>query len=105
MGVHLCAAWANAGYDVTMCSRSEEKAQEINELLSGKGSGKGYQKKVTGANSGQGDYCVPPCDAKDWKLRGGDNASADLIVLATMYEQTWSILEYIVPMIHSQPRY
>ena len=26
MGVHLSAAWANAGYDVTMCSRKKEKA-------------------------------------------------------------------------------
>jgi len=36
MGVHLCAAWANAGYDETMCSRFKDKAQEIvKELLSG----------------------------------------------------------------------
>lgn len=33
MGVHLCAAWANAGYNVTMCSRSKEKAQEIVDTL------------------------------------------------------------------------
>eukprot|EP00617_Octactis_speculum_P000038 CAMPEP_0185785758 /NCGR_PEP_ID=MMETSP1174-20130828/131376_1 /TAXON_ID=35687 /ORGANISM="Dictyocha speculum, Strain CCMP1381" /LENGTH=62 /DNA_ID=CAMNT_0028477989 /DNA_START=74 /DNA_END=259 /DNA_ORIENTATION=+ len=26
MGVHLCAAWAHAGYDVTLCSRSKERA-------------------------------------------------------------------------------
>ena len=32
-GVHLCAAWANAGYEVTMCSRSKEKAQEIVDTL------------------------------------------------------------------------
>lgn len=99
MGVHLCAAWANAGYDVTMCSRSKEKAQEIvGELLAGKG----YEKKVEGANSGQGDYCVPPCDASEWKLRAGDNASAakaDLIVLSTMYERTWPLVEAIAPKI------
>jgi len=99
MGVHLCAAWANAGYDVTMCSRTKEKAQGIvDELLSGKG----YRKKVTGANAGQGDYCVPACDAKDWKLRAGDNAAAadaDLIVLGTMYEQAWPILEPIASKI------
>ena len=102
MGVHLCAAWANAGYTVTMCSRSKEKAQDIvNELLAGKG----YQKKVTGANAGQGDYCVPPCDAKDWKLRAGDNGSAagaDLIVLGTMYEKAWPILEGIAPRIRGK---
>lgn len=99
MGVHLCAAWANAGYDVTMCSRKKEKAQDIvDELLSGKG----YQKKVTGANAGQGDYCVPPCEAGDWKLRAGDNAEAgdaDMIILGTMYEKAWPILETIAPAI------
>jgi len=95
MGVHLCAAWANAGYDVTMCSRTKEKSQAIvDELLSGNG----YQKKVTGPNAGQGDYCVPPCDATDWKLKAGDNTeagAADMIVLGTMYEQAWPILESI----------
>ena len=87
MGVHLCAAWANAGYDVTMCSRSKEKAQDIVDKLL---SGEGYQKKVTGQNAGQGDYCVPACDAEGWKLKAGDNsaaAEADIIVLGTMYEQ------------------
>jgi len=33
MGVHLSAAWANAGYDVTMCSRKKEKAQVIVDSL------------------------------------------------------------------------
>ena len=38
MGVHLSAAWANAGYDVTICSRSKDKAQKIRDaLLSRKG--------------------------------------------------------------------
>lgn len=99
MGVHLCAAWANAGYDVTLCSRTQAKAQEIVDELK---AGKGYMRKVEGANAGQGDYCVPPCDASDWKLKAGDNAAAskaDLIVLSTMYERTWSILEPIVPQI------
>jgi len=97
MGVHLCAAWANAGYDVMMCSRSKDKAQEIvNSLLSGNG----YKKKVEGKNAGQGDYCVSPCDANGWKLKAGDNAAAadaDMIVLGTMYEQAWPILETIAP--------
>lgn len=92
MGVHLCAAWANAGYDVTMCSRTREKAQSIvNNLLEGKG----YEKEVTGPNAGQGNYAVPPCDASDWKLKAGDNvdaANADVIVVSTMYEEAWSIL-------------
>ena len=63
MGVHLCAAWAQGGYDVTMCSRNVTKAQDIVDSLL---SGNGYMKKVEGKNAGQGDYCVPPCDAKDW---------------------------------------
>lgn len=102
MGVHLCAAWANAGYDVTMCSRAKDKAQEIvDELLAGKG----YQKKVEGQMAGQGDYCVPACPANNWKLCAGDNAAAakaDLIVLGTMYEQAWPILETIAPLIRGK---
>jgi len=102
MGVHLCAAWANAGYDVTMCSRTKDKAQEIvTELLQGKG----YQKKVEGALAGQGDYCVPACPADGWKLKAGDNAAAadaELIVLATMYEQAWPLLEAIAPQIRGK---
>ena len=97
MGVHLSAAWANAGYDVTICSRSKDKAQKIRDAVL---SSKGYQKKVTGTNAGQGDYCVPPCDATNWKLQAGDNAAAanaDIIVLGTMYEQAWPILESIAP--------
>jgi len=97
MGAHLCAAWAYAGYDVTMCSRTKEKAQIIvNELLQGKG----YEKKVTGALAGQGGYCIPPTPANGWKLRAGDNsdaAKADLIVLGTMYEQAWPLLETLAP--------
>ena len=95
MGVHLCAAWANAGYDVTMCSRSKDKAQIIVDRLL---CGEGYNKKVTGANAGQGDYAVPPCDAGGWKLHSGDNADAakaDIIVIGTMYEQAWPILSTI----------
>jgi len=97
MGVHLSAAWANAGYDVTMCSRTKEKSQAIvDELLSGKG----YTKEVTGANAGQGGYCVPPCDTDGWRLSAGENSdavTADVIVLATVYERTWPILESIAP--------
>jgi len=105
MGVHLCAAWANAGYDVTMCSRSQEKAQVIvDELLAGRG----YQKKVEGAIAGQGDYCVPPCPADGWKLRAGDNAKgteADLIVLGTMYEEAWPLLSSIAPQIRGKGKF
>lgn len=102
MGVHLCAAWANAGYDVTMCSRSADKAQGIVDSLL---SGNGYMKKVEGKNAGQGDYSVPPCKADGWKLKAGDNdsaAKADIIVLGTMYEQAWSILEPIAPKIRGK---
>jgi len=104
MGVHLCAAWANAGYDVLMCSRSQSKAKEIvEELLAGKG----YTKKVEGKNANQGGYAVPPCDAKDWRLKAGDNkqaAAADLIVLSTMYEQTLPILKSIAPLIKGKKK-
>lgn len=99
MGVHLCAAWANAGYDVTLCSRKKEKAQAIVDELT---SGKGYTRAVEGANAGQGGYCVPPCDASDWKLKAGSNADAseaDMIVLGTVYEQTGGILENLAPSI------
>merc|ERR550539_921436 len=99
MGVHLCAAWANAGYDVTMCSRSKDKAQSIvGSLLEGQG----YEKEVTGANAGQGNYAVPPCDASNWTLKADDNADAshaDVIVLSAMYEQAWPILSSIRPSI------
>jgi len=99
MGVHLCAAWANAGYDVCMCSRTKDKAQGIVDELK---EGKGYLRKVEGANAGQGDYCVPPSDATNWKLTAGANedaGKADLIVLSTMYERTWPLLEAIAPAI------
>lgn len=97
MGVHLCAAWANAGYDVTMCSRSKSKAQEIVDSLL---AGKGYSQKAMGAIANQGDYAVPPTLADGWKLKVGGNkeaAEADLIVLGTMYEQAWPVLEAIAP--------
>eukprot|EP00729_Bicosta_minor_P028930 gene28930-18120_t len=81
MGVHLCAAWANAGYDVIMCSRSKAKAQTIvDELLSGKG----YEKEVEGKIGSQGGYAVPAVDANGWVLKAGDTAdaaNADMIVL------------------------
>ena len=106
MGVHLGAAWANAGYDVTLCSRTKSKAQSIVDSLQ---SGKGYTKDVEGQNSWQGGYSVPPCpdeSSKDWKLRAGDvsdAAKADLIVLSTVYEQTASILTDVIgPKIKNQ---
>jgi len=102
MGVHLCAAWANAGYHVTMCSRSSSKAQTIVDSLL---AGHGYEKEVTGAMAGQGNYCVPPHNADGWELFGGENseaAKADLIVLATMYEQAWTVLSDIAPLIRGK---
>ena len=103
MGVHLCAAWAQGGYDVTMCSRNVTKAQDIVDSLL---SGNGYMKKVEGKNAGQGDYCVPPCDATDWRLKAGDNvkaaSDADITVLGTMYEQAGPILESIAPEIRGK---
>jgi len=107
MGVHLCAAWANAGYDVTLSGRTKEKAQAIvDELMQGKG----YQKKVEGKLAGQGDYCVPPCDASNWRLKAGDNATAaeaDLIVLGTPFEQVWKkdgqgALQLLAPLIRGK---
>ena len=97
MGVHLCAAWANAGYEVTMCSRTQEKAQKIVESLL---AGNGYRE-----DGMQGGIQVPPCPAEGWKLKAGTNddaAQADLIVLATMYEQAWGLLEGIAPKIRGK---
>jgi predicted dinucleotide-binding enzyme len=82
-----------------MCSRSKEKAQGIVDALL---EGKGYEKEVTGALSGQGGCCIPPTPAEGWKIRAGDNSdasNADLIVLGTMYEQAWPLLETIAPAI------
>ena len=98
MGVHLCAAWANAGYDVTMCSRSKDKAQKIVDSLL---AGSGYSE----ASTVGGAIAVPPCDATGWKLRAGvndDAASADLIVLGTMFEQAWALLEALAPKIRGK---
>lgn len=102
MGVHLCAAWAHAGYDVTMCSRTKEKAQTIVDALL---SGGGYTEKPQGALASQGSISVPPCPADGWKLRAGTNADAadaELIVLGTMYEQAWSLLEAIAPQVRGR---
>jgi len=109
MGVHLCAAWANAGYDVTLCSRSRGKAQGIVDRLL---TGNGYQEKVKGDLAGQGDYCVPPCPADKWKLKAGDNmsaAEADLIVLGTPFEQVWredgqGVLQQLAPLIRGKSK-
>lgn len=97
MGVHLCAAWANAGYDVTMCSRTKDKAQKIVDSLL---TGNGYRE-----DGMQGGIQVPPCPADGWNLKAGindDAAQADLIVLATMYEQAWGLLEQIAPKIRGK---
>ncbi|CAK0797951.1 unnamed protein product, partial [Prorocentrum cordatum] len=100
MGVHLCAAWANAGYDVTMCSRTKDKAQVIVDSLL---SGKGFQEK---ASSGSvGEISVPPCPADDWKLKAGTNedaAEADMIVLGTRFDAAWPLLEAIAPKIRGK---
>ena len=97
MGVHLCSAWANAGYDVTMCSRSKNKAEKIvAQLLSGEG----YEEKVM-----QGSISVPPCPADGWRLKAGTNADAadaDLIVLGTVFEHAWPVLEDIAPKIRGK---
>ena len=97
MGVHLCAAWANAGYDVTMCSRTKDKAQKIVDSLL---AGNGYFE-----DGMQGGIQVPPCPAEGWKLKAGTNddaARADVIVLATMYEKAWGLLEEIAPKIRGK---
>lgn len=102
MGVHLCAAWANAGYEVMMCSRTTEKAERIVKSLL---AGEGFKEKPEGKLAMQGAIDVPPCPAEGWKLRAASNAEAaqaDLIVLGTMYEQAWSILETIAPQIRGK---
>lgn len=86
MGVHLAAAWADAGVDVTMCSRDIDKAREITDELN---AGKGYS---------VGDIMVPPSDASKWKLVPGsakDAVNADVIVLASPFHVMWKTLEPI----------
>jgi len=59
-------------------------------------------KKVEGELANQGDYCVPPTPAKGWKLKAGDNnaaAEADILVLGTMYEVAWPLLESLARLI------
>ena len=98
MGVHLCAARANAGYDVTMCSRTEDKAQTIVDSLL---AGDGYHE-----DGMQGGIQVPPSpDTSGWVLKAGttnDAAAADLIVLSTMYEVAGTVLEQIAPEIRGK---
>lgn len=93
MGVHLAAAWAHAGMDVIVCSRSKSKAQEIvNCLLAGNG----YS---------DGDIMVPPSDACDWRLRAGgleDAAAADVIALASPFHVMWNTIEPIAPLLHGK---
>ncbi len=94
MGVHIGAAWANAGLDVMLCSRSKEKADKIvAELLSGKG-----------YSDGQVD--VAPCSTEGWKLRGGseaDAAKADVIALTTApYEASIPQLEKLAPLVRGK---
>ena len=82
MGVHLAAAWAHAGMDVIICSRTQDKAQVIVDSLL---AGKGYS---------SGDIMVPrhpkelPSPAQSWRLRAGsvnDAVSADIIVLSSPF--------------------
>lgn len=56
----------------------------------------------------RGAIKVPPCDATGWKLRPGTNddaASAELIVLGTMFEQAWGLLEALAPKIRGKGKY
>jgi predicted dinucleotide-binding enzyme len=101
MGVHLAAAWAHAGMDVRMCSRSKDKAQLIVDALR---SGQGYS---------AGDIMVPrhPCELaapqESWRLRAGsveDAASADVIVLASPFHVMWRTLEPLVPLMHGRSK-
>ena len=95
MGVHLGAAWAQAGMDVTLCSRDVNKAQPIvDALLAGQG--------------WTGDKCaVPPnkpdgpegaIQPTDWTLKAGsikDAADADVIALASPFHVMWGTLRQI----------
>ena len=48
---------------------------------------------------------VPPCDASAWKLVAGANAdaaAADVIILGTIFEETWPVLEKLAPLIKGQ---
>lgn len=101
MGVHLCAAWANSGYEVIMCSRTKAKAQKIvGELLAGRG----YMEEA----SAGGTIQVPPCDATGWKLKAGSNedaSEAELIVLGTVFEAAWPVLVALAPTIRGKRKF
>ena len=95
MGVHLGAHWANIGMDVMLCSRTPPSAQKIVDTLK---LGRGYRAY---AKAG-GEIDVPPprnpAGAAAYKLSAGsvtDAASADIIVLATMFDNQWAQLEQI----------
>jgi hypothetical protein len=66
MGIPLCAAWANAGYDVKMCSRTKDKAQKIvDQLLTGNG----YEEKVrTCCDVGADQMAAQAGRAAAWRL-------------------------------------
>lgn len=95
MGVHLGAHWANIGMDVMLCSRTPPSAQKIVDALK---LGRGY--RVYAKAGGEIDVPPPrnPASAASYKLSAGsvmDAASADIIVLATMYDNQWKQLEQI----------
>jgi len=93
MGVHMAAAWANAGVSVMMCSRDKPKAQRIVDSLL---SGKGYM---------EGQIVVPPTDATGWNLRASsveECAAADVIALTSVYEAQWSQIERIADAIRGK---
>ena len=96
MGVHLAAAWAHAGIDVLMCSRSKEKAQAIVSTLL---SGNGYV-------SPDGQVQVSASSTAGWKLRAGseeDAASADVMFLSTApFEAVAPQLLRIAPLIRGK---
>jgi predicted dinucleotide-binding enzyme len=100
MGVHLAAAWAHAGYHVTICGRDKAKADPIVASLK---SGAGYS---------EGEIIVPGFDnyrsgspSEKWKLFAGTNedaASAEVIVLAAPFHVMWKILGPLAPSLRGQ---
>ena len=99
MGVHLAAAWAHAGMDVTICSRDPTKVDAIvQQLLSGEGYSKGDVMLPAHPN-----YLPPP--SKIWRLRAGDVsacATADVVILSSPFHVMWGTLEPLAPTLRGQ---
>ena len=102
MGVHLGAAWAAAGMDVTLCSREKQRAERIVHILA---AGHGWTE----------DQCTVPKNKRSptdeevqptgWVIKAGsiqDAADADVIALGSPFHVMWPTLEQIADAIRGK---